>query len=239
LTSRIQTIAVVTGANRGLGHEVVRQLAIRKVNVLLTARNTTLGRAAADLLSAEGLQVIFHQLDVEDSSSIGRLAAFLDARFGRLDLLINNAGAHPKEDGAGVRVSAATMTEAFGVNCMGAVQVSQALLPLLRKSNSGRIVNVSTLLAQPAHMHQLPGLFFAYRVAKSALNAATAAMAEELKDQGVSVNAVHPGWLKTAMGGPDAPQTVEQGAEAVINLALDVPESVNGKFFVHQSIVPW
>jgi len=136
-------------------------------------------------------------------------------------------------------VSAATMAEAFRVNCLAAVQVSQQLLPLLRKSGSARIVNISTLLAQPAHMDQFPGLFFAYRVAKSALNAATAAMAAELKDQGICVNAIHPGWLKTAMGGADAPQSVAEGAEAVINLALDVAGGVSGRFFAQRALAPW
>jgi NAD(P)-dependent dehydrogenase (short-subunit alcohol dehydrogenase family) len=239
MTDSSETIAVVTGANRGLGQEIVRQLAGRKVQVVLTARNATLGRAAADLLSAQGAPIVFHPLDVLDRRSIRRLAMFLTARYGRLDVLINNAGAHARDDGAGHEVSAGTLVEAFAINCVAAVEVSQELLPLLRKSHSGRIINISTLLAQPAHMDQLPGKLFAYRVAKSALNAATAALAVELIADGVSVNAIHPGWLKTAMGGPDAPQSVEEGAEAAVHLALDVPSSVSGRFFLQRQVAPW
>ena len=239
MTDSSETIAVVTGANRGLGQEIVRQLAGRKVQVVLTARNATLGRAAADLLSAQGAPIVFYQLDVLDRRSIRRLAMFLAARYGRLDVLINNAGAHATGDGAGHEVPAGTLVEAFAINCVAAVEVSQELLPLLRKSGSGRIINISTLLAQPAHMDQLPGKLFAYRVAKSALNAATAALAVELNADGVSVNAIHPGWLKTAMGGPNAPQSVEEGAEAVVHLALDVPSSVSGRYFLQHEVTPW
>jgi NAD(P)-dependent dehydrogenase (short-subunit alcohol dehydrogenase family) len=232
-------IALVTGANRGLGLEIVRQLAKEKIQVVLTARDATLGRGAADLLGAEGLGVVFHPLDVQDSGSIRRLADFIDVRYGRLDLLINNAGAHRKGDGAGREVSARTMLEAFAINCVAAVEVSQGLLVPLRKSGSGRIINISTLLAQPAYMDQFPGQLFAYRVAKSALNAATAALAVELAADGVVVNAVHPGWLRTAMGGPDAPQSVGEGAEAVVHVALDVPVSVSGRFFLQRAVAPW
>jgi NAD(P)-dependent dehydrogenase (short-subunit alcohol dehydrogenase family) len=239
MTDSSETVAVVTGANRGLGQEIVRQLAERNVQVVLTARNATLGRAAADLLSAQGPPIVFHQLDVLDRRSIQRLAMFLATRYGHLDVLINNAGAHATRDGAGQEVSAVTLVEAFGINCVAAVEVSQELLPLLRKSGSGRIINISTLLAQPAHMDQLPGKLFAYRVAKSALNAATAALAVELVTEGISVNAVHPGWLKTAMGGPDAPQSVEEGAEAVVHVALDVPSGVTGKFFMQRAVAHW
>ncbi len=239
MTAHLPKIAVVTGANRGLGVEIVRQLARRNVQVVLTARAATLGRVAADLLGAEGLRVVFHPLDVQDSGSIRRLADFMDARYGRLDLLINNAGAHRKSDGAGCEVPAGTMLEAFAINCVAAVEVSQGLLGLLRKSGSGRIINISTLLAQPVHMDQFPGQLFAYRVAKSALNAASAALAVELAADGVAVNAVHPGWLRTAMGGPDAPQSVGEGAEAVVYVALDVPGSVSGKFFLQRDVAPW
>jgi NAD(P)-dependent dehydrogenase (short-subunit alcohol dehydrogenase family) len=239
MTESPETIAVVTGANRVLGQEIVRQLAGRQVQVVLTARNATLGRAATDLLSAQGAPIVFHPLDVLDRHSIQRLAKFLATRYGRLDVLINNAGAHAGGDGAGHEVSAVTLVEAFSINCVAAVEVSQELLPLLRKSSSGRIINVSTVLAQPVHMDQLPGKLFAYRVAKSALNAATAALAVELAADGVSVNAIHPGWLKTAMGGPDAPQSVAEGAEAVVHLALDVPNRVSGRFFLQREVVHW
>jgi len=234
-----RTIAVITGANRGLGREVARQLTARGVHVVMTARDSLQGRAAAELMKFQGGDVEFHPLDVTDRSSIRKLAGFLEKRYGRLDILINNAGAHPKNDGAGVDVSSETMSEAFAVNCLGAFQVTQELLPLLGKKACGRIINVSTLLASPSRMDQLPGSYFAYRVAKAALNAVTAAMAAELTSQRISVNAVHPGWLQTAMGGPHAPQPVEEGAAAVVHLALEVPATVSGTLFAQQVVSSW
>jgi NAD(P)-dependent dehydrogenase (short-subunit alcohol dehydrogenase family) len=233
------TIAVVTGANRGLGYAVARQLVARGVHVVLTARDCRAGRAAADLLTAEGGAVVFHQLDVEDRASIKTLAEFLEENYDRVDILINNAGSHPKSDKGAMSVPAEAMMRAFNVNCLGALQVSQQLSALLRKSSAGRIVNVSTILASPAYMDQFPGAFFAYRISKSALNAVTAAMAVELRDLGISVNAVHPGWLKTRMGGPDAPQTAEEGADAVVHLALQVPATVTGRLFAQKQECPW
>lgn len=234
-----RTIAVVTGANRGLGYAVARQLVACGVHVVLTARDSRIGRAAAELLLAEGRDVVFHQLDVEDRVSIRRLGAFLEESYGRVDILINNAGSHPQNDRAPMSVSTETMMQAFSINCLGALQVSQELCALLKRSGTGRIVNVSTILASPEHMDQMPGAFFAYRISKSALNAVTAAMAIELRDLGISVNAVHPGWLNTRMGGPDAPQTAEEGADAVVHLALRVPATVTGRLFAQKRELPW
>ncbi len=230
---------VITGAGRGLGYEVGRQLSELNARVILTSRDAARDRVAAEHLRLLGGQVWYHPLDTLDVGSIQALGEFLQAEYGRLDILINNAGAHCQNDGAGMRVTAATMVEAFTSNCIGALQVTQGLSTLLRNSGQARVINVSTLLASPAQMSQLPGQYFAYRIAKSALNAMTAALAEEFRDSAVSVNAVHPGWLKTAMGGPFAPQPVAEGAVRVIELALGDFSNATGKFFVDGQEHPW
>jgi len=115
--------------------------------------------------------------------------------------------------------------------------VTQAMAPLL-KTAAGRVINISSLLALPAQMSQLPGQFFGYRIAKAALNAVTAGLAEELRPQGVSVNAVHPGWLKTSMGGPHAPEEATAGADRVVDAILSVPHEVTGKLLVDRSLFP-
>jgi len=232
-------VAVVTGANRGLGLEVSRQLAERGVHVVMTARDTVQGRVAADLLRARGGGVDFHALDVTDRAGVQALRQFLEHRHGRVDILINNAGAHPANDGSGLAVSNEAMSAAFSINCLGALQVTQGLVAVLAKSPAARIINVSTILALPSWLDQMAGSYFAYRISKAALNAVTAGLAAELKDQHISVNAIHPGWLQTAMGDPDAPDPVEVGASAVLNLALDVPSTVSGRMFAKNELIGW
>jgi NAD(P)-dependent dehydrogenase (short-subunit alcohol dehydrogenase family) len=239
MTSAPRNVSVVTGANRGLGFALARQLLEHGAQVVLTARDTRAGRAAADLLNANGGDAAFHPLDVEDSGSVKRLAVFLEKNYGRVDLLVNNAGSHPNGDGGAMNVLPAAMMQAFKVNCLGALLVSQELADLMKRSGAGRIVNVSTILASPAHMEQFPGQYFAYRIAKSALNTLTVGMAVELREFGISVNAVHPGWMNTRMGGPDAPLTAEQGADAVVHLALRVAHSVSGRLFADMEECPW
>ncbi len=131
------------------------------------------------------------------------------------------------------------MSAAFSINCLGALQVTQGLVGVLAKSPAARIINVSTILALPSWLDQMAGSYFAYRISKAALNAVTAGLAAELKDQHISVNAIHPGWLQTAMGGPDAPDPVEVGASAVLNLALDVPSTVSGRMFAKNELIGW
>jgi NAD(P)-dependent dehydrogenase (short-subunit alcohol dehydrogenase family) len=239
MSSAQRAVSVVTGANRGLGFAVARQLLEHGAHVVLTARDARAGRAAADLLNANGGDADFHPLDVEDSGSVSELGAFLTQRHGHVDLLVNNAGAHPDGDGSAMNVSAAAMMQAFNVNCLGALRVSQELFDLLKRSAAGRIVNVSTILASPSQMDQFPGQFFAYRIAKSALNTMTAGMAVELRHFGISVNAVHPGWMNTRMGGPSAPLSAEEGAASVVHVGLRVENSISGRLFAHTEECSW
>ena len=237
-------VVLITGANRGLGFELARQIRRRGANVILTSRRDEDGRAAAAALEAETVRgsgagkLDYCRLDALEPQSIHRARDYLASVHGRLDVLINNAGAHSSGDGAGLEVSAATCLEAFTNNCLGALQVTQAFVPLLSRT-PGRVINVSTLLALPGMMGQLPGQYFAYRIAKAALNAMTAALAEELRPAGISVNAVHPGWLKTNMGGPYATDEVGAGADRVVSAAFDLPQQATGKLYVNGSPHAW
>jgi len=231
-------VVLITGANRGLGYELARQVRRRAATVILTSRREDAGRAAAAAIGAEVGHVEYCQLDVLEPASIRRACKYTADEYGRLDVLINNAGAHSSGEGAGLAVNASTCMEAFTNNCLGTLQVTQAFVPLLSQA-AGRVINVSTLLALPGMMSQLPGQYFAYRIAKAALNAMTAALAEELRPAGISVNAVHPGWLKTQMGGPYATDEVETGADRVISVAFDVPQTATGRLFVNGAPHAW
>ncbi|HVO48714.1 MAG TPA: SDR family NAD(P)-dependent oxidoreductase [Steroidobacteraceae bacterium] len=237
-------VVLVTGANRGLGCELARQILRRGATVILTSRREDAARAAAAAIAAEAAggpgvgKIDYCRLDALEPQSIRRASDYLTGAYGRLDVLINNAGAHSVGDGAGLEVSASTCLEAFTNNCLGALQVTQTFVPLLSRT-PGQVINVSTLLALPGMMAQLPGQYFAYRIAKAALNAMTAALAEELRPAGISVNAVHPGWLKTSMGGPYATDDVGTGANRVVSVAFDLPEQTTGKLFVNGAIHAW
>ena len=203
-------IAVITGANKGIGLETARQLGKEGVTVLLGARDLAKGQAAAGKLRAEGLDVQPLEIDVNDEKSIQRAAEKVQRDFGRLDILINNAGVMLDEKRLKVsEQSLETWRKTFDTNVFGLIETTKAFLPLLRKSEAGRIVNLSSILGSitlhatpgsPVYDHKVP----AYNVSKSAVNAYTVQLAYELKDTKIKVNAAHPGWVKTDMGGEGA-----------------------------------
>jgi NAD(P)-dependent dehydrogenase (short-subunit alcohol dehydrogenase family) len=229
-------IAVVTGASRGIGFEVCRQIARRGARVILTARNAAAGRKAAETLSGEGLPVEFHPLDVTSDDSARELARRLEGGDGRLDVLINNAGIFTDGDAGAAAVELATVRSTMETNCYGALRVIQALLPLLRRSPGGRIINVSSGMGQLSDMW---GGDAAYRLSKTCLNALTATLAYDLKETPIAVNCMCPGWVRTEMGGEKAPRTVEEGADTAVWLALDAPPDLRGKFVRDRKIIAW
>jgi NAD(P)-dependent dehydrogenase (short-subunit alcohol dehydrogenase family) len=230
-------IAVVTGANRGIGLEVCRQLAQRGVHVVLTARKPEAGGTATERLAAQNLPVEFQPLDVRDSASILQLKQYLDCKFGRLDILINNAAiVCMDQDGDVLNISLDTVRETMETNCYGPLQICQTMIPLLQKSSRPRLINVSSMAGS---ISQMEADWAAYRMSKSYLNALSAAFASKLKETRIIVAAMCPGWVRTEMGGPEAPRTVEQGADTIIWLALDAPPSVHGKFVQDREFVPW
>lgn len=232
-------VAVVTGASRGLGLETCRQLAERGDRVVLTARREPEGRAAAAVLVERGLDVRFHPLDVTDAASVARLRDFVQAELGRVDRLVNNAGIFPDpEPGrAGSSILDAdldTIRRGLETNTLGAIRVCQALIPLME--GRGRVVNVSSGMGQLSEMN---GCCPAYRLSKTALNAVTRILADELRGTGVKVNSVCPGWVRTEMGGPDATLSVEEGARGIVWAATLPDDGPSGGFFRHGESIAW
>lgn len=230
-------IAVVTGANRGIGFEICRQLARQGFMVVLTSRSAAKGRAAVKALRDDGLELDDHALDVTSPAGIKALAGYLDERYGRLDVLVNNAGV--LLDPRGSRVLDArpkTFHDTLETNFFGPLLLVQALAPLMRKHRYGRIVNVSSGLGQLSDMGTGTP---AYRVSKTALNALTRILAAELTGSGILVNSMNPGWVRTDMGGAGAPRTAEQGADTAVWLAMLPDNGPSGRFFCDRKPIPW
>jgi NAD(P)-dependent dehydrogenase (short-subunit alcohol dehydrogenase family) len=230
-------VAVVTGANRGIGFEICRQLARRGMTVVLTSRSAGKGRTAVRILREEGFQVDHCLLDVTSPVGVRALAAWLAKRYSGIDVLVNNAGV--LLDPRGTRVADSrlqTYHETLKTNLFGPLLVIQALLPLMKKSGHGRIVNVSSGLGRLATMGAGTP---AYRISKTALNALTAMLAAELRDSGILVNATCPGWVRTSMGGPDAPLGVEEGADTAVWLATLPDDGPSGGLFKERKPVSW
>jgi NAD(P)-dependent dehydrogenase (short-subunit alcohol dehydrogenase family) len=239
-------IALVTGANKGIGFETARQLAESGgVHVILAARDRAKGVAAALVLQGEGLDVEALGLDVTNAAIIAAAAEEVAAKFGKLDILINNAGIG-LDDGK-KKVSEQTLDtwrKTFDTNVFGLIAVTQAFLPLLHKSDAGRIVNLSSILASLT-LHSDPGSPIydfkvpAYNASKTAVNAWTVQLAYELKDTKIKVNSAHPGWVKTDMGGPAAPMEIVDGAKTSVALASIDADGPNGAFIHVGATLPW
>ena len=228
-------IAVVTGANRGIGLELVRQLAQRGFTTVLGSRDPDKGRAAAVGLAADGIQVEPRRLAVDDDDSVRELAAELEAEHGRLDVLVNNAAILYDTWQRGVDADLDVVRKALETNLLGAWRTTQACLPLLRRSSHGRIVNVSSGSGSLSGMGAGTP---AYSVSKAALNALTRILAAELRSDGILVNSVCPGWVATDMGGPGG-RPVEQGAASVMWAVLLPDDGPSGGFFRDGRPVDW
>jgi NAD(P)-dependent dehydrogenase (short-subunit alcohol dehydrogenase family) len=231
-------IAVVTGANRGIGLEISRQLAKRgDIHVVLTARDEKKGRAAAEKLREDGLDVDSHKLDVTSEKDIKALASWLADTHKRCDVLINNAGILADPRGSRFLDSKVqTYRETLETNVLGPLMLAQALAPLMKKNRYGRIVNVSSGMGQLSDMGSGSP---AYRISKAALNALTGIIAADLGGSGILVNSMSPGWVRTAMGGSGAPRTVEQGADTAVWLATLPDDGPTGGFFQDRKPIAW
>jgi len=231
-------VAVVTGGNRGIGLEICRQLGrLGGIHVVLTARNEAKGKAAVARLREGGVEVDFRGLDVTSEKDIRALADWLAATHGRCDILVNNAGIMADPRGSRVLDSKlATYRETLETNVLGPLLLVQALVPLMKKHRYGRIVNVSSGQGQLADMGVGTP---AYRISKTALNALTRVLAAELQGSGILVNSTCPGWVRTDMGGPGAPRTVEQGADTPVWLATLPDGGPTGGFFRDRKPIAW
>lgn len=239
-------IALITGANKGLGFEMARQLGQAGVTVVLAARDPQKGEAAAAKLRAEGLDVQFLKLDVTDKADRAAASSFLEKKFGRLDILINNAGISAEVFGTG-KVSTTTgdtIHRTFETNFFAPVALTKALLPLLEKSTAGRIVNMSSILGSQALHADAKSQIYGYKTlsydaSKAALNSFTIHLAHELKDTKIKVNSAHPGWVKTDMGTDAAPMEIPEGGKTGVELALLGEHGPTGGFFHLGKPVPW
>lgn len=237
-------VALVTGANKGIGLETARQLGEKNITVLLGARDPAKGEAAAKELLDHGLDARAIELDVTSSQSIARAAEQVEREFGRLDILINNAGVMLEERNEAV-TPIQDWRRTFDANVFGLIETTEAFLPLLRKSEAGRIVNLSSILGSITY-HATPGSPVydskstpAYNVSKSAVNAYTVQLAYQLKDTKIKVNAAHPGWVKTEMGGEGASMEVTDGARTSVALALLGNAGPSGTYTHMGETLPW
>jgi len=225
----MEKIALVTGANRGIGFEVCRQLAEKGIKVILSARNEETGKIAAGKLN-----VIFHQLDVTNEVSIEKIKDFIEKKFGKLEILINTAGIMIDYDIQGLNADIEKVKKTFDTNTLGPLRLCKSLIPLLKKGDNGRIINFSSGMGA---LNDMNGNAPAYRISKTALNAVTKILASELPEN-IKVNSMCPGWVRTDMGGPNATKSVKEGADTAVWLATasNVP---TGKFFRDRKEIEW
>jgi NAD(P)-dependent dehydrogenase (short-subunit alcohol dehydrogenase family) len=232
----IAKTAIVTGANRGLGLEISRQLVREGVRVVMGSRDPVKGERACARLKAGDLAVS-HALDVSDTRSVRRFVAFVEKSFGPPAILVNNAGTYPESRDARVTdTKTSAWRETFETNLFGAVRMCREVVPLMQRVAYGRIVNMSSGLGQLSKMGEGSP---AYRVSKAALNALTVTLAAEVKAQGILVNSMSPGWVRTDMGGEEAPRGVEEGADTAVWLALLPSSGPTGQFFRDRKPIPW
>jgi NAD(P)-dependent dehydrogenase (short-subunit alcohol dehydrogenase family) len=230
-------VALVTGANRGIGFEVCRQLAQREYQVILTSREPSKGLTAVQRIKKEGLALVFQPLDVTQKASVAALGEFVKKEYGRLDVLVNNAAIYlRKEDRNVTTVPIEILERTLATNTFGALRVSQMAMPLMRKNAYGRLVNVSSTMGQLSHLDSSSA---AYRLSKAALNALTRMLADAARGSDILVNACSPGWVKTGMGGPGANRSVEQGADTIVWLATLPSGGPNGAFFQDRTRIEW
>ena len=228
-------IALVTGANRGLGFETCRQLAQLGHTVIMSARDFTKGEIAAKQLTERGLDIIFYELDVSNQSHMTKITRQIEQRFGQLDVLVNNAAILYDTWQNAVNADLEVVNQALTTNLLGPWKLSQACIPLMKKNNYGRIVNVSS---GAGSLHYMGSGSPAYSVSKAALNALSRILAADLHGTGILVNSVDPGWVATDMGGHGG-RPVEDGAKGIVWAATLPDNGPTGGFFFDGTPAPW
>jgi NAD(P)-dependent dehydrogenase (short-subunit alcohol dehydrogenase family) len=244
-------VALITGANKGIGLETARQLGKLGVTIIVGARDLAKGEQAAEVLRGIGVDARPIKLDVVNEADRASAAKYIEKQFGRLDILINNAAVMLDPRGSGGWAENATSTtplkvlrDTFETNFFAVVALTQTLLPLIRKSAAGRIVNLSSILGSLT-LHATPGSpiydakTFAYDASKSALNAFTIHLAHELRGTSIKVNSAHPGWVKTDMGGEGAQMELVDGARTGAQLATLPDDGPSGGYFHMGEALPW
>ena len=229
-------VALVTGGNRGIGYELVRQLAMDGFKVILTSRNSESGHKAVQKLKDSHLDVSFLTMDINNQTSIGQAAATVSEQYGRLDVLINNAGIYLDENQKLVDMEPSVLEKTLETNFFGAYHVIRSFIPLMEQQAYGRIINVSSEYGAMSEMSS-PGVG-AYKLSKLILNGLTQLIAAESTND-IKINAVDPGWVSSDMGGPSAPRTPEQAARSILWLATIGTEGPSGGFFKDEKQIDW
>src|SRR5574338_588255 len=227
--------ALVTGANKGIGHEVARQLAAKGFHVFVGARNPKAGRKAADKIASQGSKATFLEIDVNDTASVKNAAREFSRIEDHLDVLVNNAAIIIDGDNAILEISDELFRKTLETNTLGALRVTRAFLPLLRNSKAPRVINISSSGGQLGG--GADGWAPASCISKTALNGVTVELAAALPE--FAVNSVCPGWVRTEMGGENATRSVEEGADTIVWLAADAPQNLSGKFLRDRKEIPW
>jgi NAD(P)-dependent dehydrogenase (short-subunit alcohol dehydrogenase family) len=227
--------ALITGANKGIGYEVARQLAAKGFQVFIGARNREAGSRAADEIAKKGRKATFIEIDVADNASVTAAAREFAKAVDHLDVLVNNAGIIVDGDNAILEINDEQLRKTLETNTLGALRVTRAFVPLLRKSKAPRVINVSSGGGQLTG--GADGWSPAYCISKTALNGVTSQLATALP--GFAVNSVCPGWVRTDMGGQGATRSVEEGADTIVWLAADAPQDLTGKFLRDRKEIPW
>jgi NAD(P)-dependent dehydrogenase (short-subunit alcohol dehydrogenase family) len=229
-------VALVSGGNRGIGRDVVRQLGERRITVVLGSRDLKRGEEVAAELEAKDLRIVVKELDIRNEASVERVARELEEEFGRVDILVNNAGITDPWRGTAEDADFDAVKDVLETNLFGAWRLAKAVIPLMRRNGYGRIVNLSSGMGQLSDMGgHSPG----YRVSKTGLNALTRMLASELAGENILVNSVCPGWVRTDMGGPGARRSVEEGADTPVWLATLPDGGPSGGFFRDRKPIPW
>jgi NAD(P)-dependent dehydrogenase (short-subunit alcohol dehydrogenase family) len=228
-------IALITGANRGIGLEIGKQLLAKDFTVVFTMRNMAIGRPIVNDIRKEYKKAWFHQLDVSEEQSIADVVTYFEETCERLDVLINNAAILHDQHHASVQVSLPNIRETMETNLYGPMVLTRAMIPSLKKSDDPRVINISSTMGQ---LSTMGAGYAAYRISKTALNALTVIQSKELARDGIKVNSMCPGWVKTEMGGPNAIRSLDEGAETAVWLATsgNIP---SGKFFKDKNEIPW
>jgi NAD(P)-dependent dehydrogenase (short-subunit alcohol dehydrogenase family) len=244
MQSQTTRFALITGANKGIGFEIARQLGKADHRILLGARDASLGKAAASTLKAEGINVRFINIDLNKPATIQAAATTIAADYGRLDVLVNNAGIADRADGLPSKTSIDAVRRIFDTNFFGTLAVTQAMLPLLLSSSSGRIVNVSSglgslVLNGDPSWEFSQAKFLGYNSSKAAVNMLTVQLAAELRNTGIKVNSADPGFTATDLNAHRGRQTIPEGAAAAVRLALLPNDGPTGGFFSASNPEPW
>lgn len=228
-------VAIVTGGNRGIGYEICKELSMSGCRVVLTSRNEKDGQKAVAALR-DHENIAYHKLNVTNSADIASLRDWILKTYGRVDILINNAGVYLDEGVSVFDVDEKIVQETLAVNFYGAFHMCRAFVPIMKQNGYGRIVNISSGYGA---MNEIAGYEAAYRISKAALNALTLIIADELRDGSIKVNAVCPGWVSTDMGGKMAPISPQTAARDIVHFALVNAKGPTGSFFRHKKPIQW